>query len=69
MRRVIQGKSNFWQQPAWMMVPFVGAGYNAWLGESAIKYGRNPKLAIKYQKWLERNKKKPTYQTRVKPRY
>jgi len=69
MRRVVQGKSNFWQQPAWMMVPFVGAGYNAWLGESAIKYGRNPKLAIKYQKWLERNKKKPTYQTRVKPRY
>ena len=69
MRRVVQGKSNFWQQPAWMMVPFVGAGYNAWLGESAIKYGRNPRLAIKYQKFLNRNKKKPTYQTRVKPRY
>lgn len=64
VRRVIKGDEKLAQADFYRFVPVVGSLYHAWLSETAIKYGRNPNLAIKYRKWLRQQskgkKRKPT---------
>lgn len=58
VRRSVKNKENILQSKFWKYIPPFGALYEAWLGETAMKYGRNPELAKKWNNYLNKNKKK-----------